>query len=193
MIFQTSFAVSNLFNALQQYGFVDLVLPFILIFGVVFALLQQIKIFGDGDAGKKYNTIIALAISLLITVPHALNPRADDAISIIQRFLPEFVFLALALLLVIMLLGMVVATPQTKGLITGILGVLAVGYLVLTILGAVTRISLPFTFLWDPNFLSIIIIILNFGGVVYYVAGPDTSCKKWTDTIESWVKALLGR
>src|SRR3989344_5585332 len=117
MIFQFGVTISNIVNALQQYGFVDFVIPFILIFAVVYALLQQAKIFGSGGEAKKYNLVIALAIGLIITVPHVLNPQPNDAISIIQRYLPEFVYLSLAILLMLMLLGMVTTEPGTKGII----------------------------------------------------------------------------
>ena len=189
MIFSLAVSVSSLISALQAYGFIDLFLPFILIFAIIFALLEQIHILGAGKEGRKYNTIVALAIGLLIAIPHVLNPRTDDAINIIQRFLPEFVFLTLALLLVIMLLSMV--GTSASSFIPSLLAIIAVGYLVLTIFGAVTQINVPFVFLQDPNFLAIIIIVLVFGIVVYYVAGPEKTGDGGLDTVKKWVDKLL--
>lgn len=186
-------SISNIFFALQQYGFADFVIPALLIFGVVYALLQQVKILGEN---KQINLVIALAISFLITIPHVLNPRPDDAVSIIQRFLPEFVFLMLALLLVIMLLGMV-ATDSTAGLIAMVLAVAAVGYFVFAVLGAFAGLRVPLaSFLLDPNLLSIITIIIIFAGVVIYVTRDSSGSKTWTKSATSaqnFLKSLLGK
>ncbi len=183
MIFQISITVSNLVTALKEWGFLDFVLPFILIFGITFALLEKLGIFGE----RKYNTVIAVAIGLLITIPHALYPQPNDAVSIIQKYLPEFVFLALAMVLVLMLLGMVGGTPVT-GIITALLGIAAVGYFLISVIRGAAGYELPFTFLKDPNFIAVMIVILVFGIVVYYVAGP-TEKTEWG----KWLDEFLGR
>ncbi|MBI4147820.1 hypothetical protein HY490_00860 [Candidatus Woesearchaeota archaeon] len=199
MIFQIAVSVSNIVNALQQFGFLDFVIPVILIFAIVFALLEQLGIFGgNADEKRKYNTIIALSIALLVAIPHAINPRPDDAIGIIQKYLPEFVFLALALILVFMLLGVVGAKMPFGGLLTAVLGLLAVGYFVLSVVGAAAGFRLPsvFPFLLDPNFVAIMIVIIVFGIVVYYVAGPTGAPKTWTQSIGEageFFDKLLGR
>jgi len=193
-MFQFAFSVSanSLISALQQYGFVDFVIPFILIFAVVYALLQQAKLFGSGEDAKKYNLVIALAIGLIITIPHVLSPQPNDAVSIMQRFLPEFVYIALAILVVLMLLGMFTEEPGKKGLISGIAGLLAVAYLVVMIVSAIGDYNIPLAIFQDPNLVAVIIIILVFALVIYYVTGKEGEGIGF-DKAEKWVKALLGR
>lgn len=180
MIFQAAFSTSSaggLINALQQYGFVDLLIPFVLIFAVLFAILQKVGIFG-GAEGKKYNVVISVAIALLIVIPHALSPNPGDAVSVINRFLPEFVFISIALLILLVLVGLVGGGTKVSsggGLIVGIASVLAVIYLAIVILSSASPNSNLPAFLSDPNFQAIIIVILVLGLVIYYIGGDDTN------------------
>jgi len=45
----------NLAESLERIGFVDVLLPFLLIFTVIFAVLEKTKILGDGKLEKKFN------------------------------------------------------------------------------------------------------------------------------------------
>lgn len=181
MIFQLTFSGSatNLINALQQYGFIDLVIPFALIFAVLFAILEKVQIFGTEAAAKKYNTIISIAIALLIVIPHVLSPSPTDVVSVMNKFLPEFVFIALALLILLMLVGLLGGSKEaTSGaLVIGIAAVIAVIYLALVILNAVTPTAGLPAFLSDPNFQAIVIVILVLGLVIYYINRDETQPK----------------
>ena len=191
MIFQLAFSGSSnsLINLLQQYGFVDLVIPFVLIFAVLFAILSKVSLF-SGDEGKKYNAVIAIAIALLIVMPHALSPSPSDAVSVINRFLPEFVFITMALLILLMLLGLVGGgTTALNSGITGIAALIAVIYLALVIINAVSPTGLPFLFLSDPNFQALVIVILVLGLVIWYITkSPTAQSFDWA----AWLKKLFG-
>lgn len=190
MIFQIAFTSSNLITALQQYGFVDLVIPFVLIFAVMFAILQKVNIF-EKEEGKKYNTIISVATALLIVIPHVLSPSPTDAVSVINKFLPEFVFITFALLILLMLVGLVGgSTSATSGaLVVGIAALIGVIYLALVILSAVSPTAGLPMFLSDPNFQAIVIVILVLGLVIYYINKPEPGKKFEFDT---WMKKLFG-
>ncbi len=193
MIFQIavgSSSAGSLISALQQYGFVDLVIPFVLIFAVLFAILQKVGIFGGAEA-KKYNVVISVAIALLIVIPHALSPNPADAVSVINRFLPEFVFISIALLILLVLVGLVGGGTKVSsggGLIVGIASVLAVIYLAIVILSSASPNSNLPAFLSDPNFQAIIIVILVLGLVIYYIGGDDTNKVDFG----KWIKTLFG-
>lgn len=189
MIFQLAFTSSNLVSALQQYGFVDLVIPFVLIFAVMFAILQKVNLF-TGEEGKKYNTIISMATALLIVIPHVLSPSPNDAVSVINKFLPEFVFITFALLILLMLLGLVGGAEQaTSGAyIIGIAAILAVIYLAIIILNAVSPTAGLPAFLSDPNFQAIVIVILVLGLVIYYINKPEGE----PFDLAAWFKKFFG-
>ena len=193
MIFQLTFTSSNLISALQQYGFVDLVIPFVLIFAVMFAILTKVKLFGiDEKETKKYNTIIAISIALLIVIPHVMSPSPNDAVNVINKFLPEFVFITLALLILLMLVGLVGgATEPTQGkplgVVVGIAIVVAIIYLALVILNAASPTSGLPAFLSDPNFQALVIVILVLGLVIWYIGHEETDTS-WRD----WLNDFLG-
>lgn len=61
-------SIGNLLSYWEQQGFFAYVLPFLLIFSVVFGILTRVNIFGRGtdvNANKGLNAIIALVIGLL--------------------------------------------------------------------------------------------------------------------------------
>lgn len=83
--------VGNFLSYLEQAGIFSYVLPFLLIFAVVFGILMKTRIFRDN---KGLNAVIALVISLLALqfefVPlffSEIFPRVGVALSIILVFL----------------------------------------------------------------------------------------------------------
>lgn len=53
---------TNFFYELQAYGFFQYVLPFLIIFAVVFGIMVRLKLFGEG---KAIYAIISIAVSLM--------------------------------------------------------------------------------------------------------------------------------
>lgn len=189
MLFQFTGTSIPLIQTLQQYGFVDLVIPFVLIFAVLFGILSKVNLFGTGDEPKKYNAIIAIAIALLVVIPHSLSPSPNDAVSVINRFLPEFVFISIAMLILLMLVGLVGGQhTATAGPLVGVAALLAVIYLALVVINALSPTSLPYSFLNDPNFQALVIVILVLGLVIWYITKSDTT----TFDLSGWIKKLFG-
>ncbi|MEK6882760.1 MAG: hypothetical protein AABY22_24265, partial [Nanoarchaeota archaeon] len=87
--------VNTIQDVLQLWadlGFFDYVLPFLLIFAVVFGVLNAIKIFGDKNKG--INAIIAISVGLLSLqfgfVPRFFSeifPRTGVALAVILIFI----------------------------------------------------------------------------------------------------------
>ncbi len=78
----------------EEYGFYDVVFPFVLVFTIVFATLQKIRIFGEHS--RRYNTIIAFVIALMFIA-------ATKLVDALNQYLP-IVGLVLALFLGLMLI-----------------------------------------------------------------------------------------
>jgi hypothetical protein len=73
---------------LESFGVSDVLLPFIMIFTIIFAVLQKVKILGDK---KNVNAIIALVMALVVVIPHVLGKYPSDGsdpVIFISRFLP---------------------------------------------------------------------------------------------------------
>jgi hypothetical protein len=165
----------SVFSYWQQLGLVDVILPFLLLFAVVFGILQKVAIFTDEKdktkPNKKVNAIIALALALLVVIPHVTGgyPGGVDIVDLMNRFLPQSTFVILAVLMVLLLIGLIGAEiPNAVSMLVGLIGVVAVGFIVLN---AVSPYQLPLwlQFLDDPSFQALLIILIVFGLIVWFV------------------------
>jgi len=186
---------------LDSWGLTDAILPFILIFTVLFAILMKVEIFTEKKDGKpvasrRYNSIIALAIALLVVIPHVTRSYAADAdpITIINTFLPGAVVITVVLLLFLMISGFVGGGTEAKnsGLVAlaGILALLALGFVFWKALYPYTG---PTWLYWldDWQLQSVVVAILLMGLVVWYIVKDDTPEKKPTsmpEVLKEWFK-----
>ena len=92
---------------LEQMGVADVLLPFLLIFTLVFAVLQKTRILGqyENRPRKNLNTIIALVMGLAVVIPHVVHPSDYDAVNIINRALPNVSVILVAILMMMLLIG----------------------------------------------------------------------------------------
>lgn len=193
MLFQAPYygggQIQGVFQTLQAWGFADALLPFVLIFILVFAILQKIEIFKEGDKpDRKINGIIAFVIAALVVIPHITRsyPPQADPVTIIMTFLPSTGILLLAIFVVMLLLGLVGAKIPSPILAL-------VGFASLIILGLViVKAAFPaFAPRWitnDPNTQSLILILLTMGGVAWFVLREPEPTKTWMQKIEELFK-----
>jgi len=205
--------LTGTFQSLQQYGFMDLVLPFLLLFVLFFAILQKVKLFKHGKrtratdgtvtesttdfvADKKINSMLAITVSLLITIPHVVGqyPQNMDPIILMQQFLPHTAVIMAALFAVILLFGLAGERDTTTGaFITPalqlLIGIVSVGALVvLVIMNSFPQLLPAFGFLRDPSTQALLIVLLVMGLVGYFVMREDKPSKAH-ETIRKWMKA----
>jgi hypothetical protein len=60
-----AYGVTEALNKMNELGVFSYVLPFMIIFAIIFGLLQKTKIFGPEEKAKGINAIIAVGIGLL--------------------------------------------------------------------------------------------------------------------------------
>jgi hypothetical protein len=68
LLSQTNSVQTSFYQLFQQYGFLDFVLPFLLIFSLTFMLLELsnlLKTSPDDDVGRKLNALFSLGFALL--------------------------------------------------------------------------------------------------------------------------------
>jgi hypothetical protein len=105
--------LGNAIEFLQDFGFFEVVLPFILVFTVVFAVLEKTKIFGtvgEGDKaeGKKnINAMVALVIAMLFIG----TPAIVDAVNV---SLPKVAFVLIAFMSFLMVVGFFYSKGQLE-------------------------------------------------------------------------------
>ncbi|MCF7861444.1 hypothetical protein K9M79_04280 [Candidatus Woesearchaeota archaeon] len=78
----------ELFKWVDQFGIYDSLMPFILIFLLVYAVLSSTRIFDDK---KQINIVIALIMGCVTVIPHLTNtyPASVDPVDFINKFLPN--------------------------------------------------------------------------------------------------------
>ena len=120
---------------LEHPIFTEMILPFLLVFALVFAILQKSKILGDDS--ERTNVIIALVIGLiLITVPAARD--------LVSGFVPWLAVGLVALLMFLLLYGFVAGDLSGAG-ITNRMKNIALGVILIFVAGVVLFVS----GLWD--------------------------------------------
>jgi len=89
--------LTQVLNQMNELGIFSYVFPFMIVFAIVFGLLQKIRIFGDLEKSKGINAIIAVGIG-------ALSLLYDQVPTFFSVIFPKFgiglaVFLVLAIAL----------------------------------------------------------------------------------------------
>ncbi len=180
MIFQFygSGFVSQAVTTLAQWGVIDALLPFALIFATMYAILQQAGPFKmDGKPNKRVNMVFALCTATLFVVPHILGPSNLDYVPWINAVLPQFALLLLAVVLVLTLTGLTGGPESVSGK-NGWLAWAALILLLFLLVNAVWPNFFGFSLVLDPGLLGLLIALSVFGLVVWYVVKEDTPEKK---------------
>lgn len=115
----------------REVGLFSIVLPFILIFTITFALLEKLKILGDNS---KVNVAISFVIGLLFL-------QNDYLIIKLQTFLPEVSFAIVVILIGLLIIGAFMGEHKewSKGLLW-----IAIIIAVLILLGALSADPDPY-------------------------------------------------
>ncbi len=83
---------------LKEFGFYDVVLPFLLVFTIVYAVLQKTKIFGAKEPTKNINAMIAFVMALFFVA-------TTNLVAGTVELLPNVVVLLITLMSFMMLVG----------------------------------------------------------------------------------------
>lgn len=141
-------------NQWEAIGFFDYVLPFLLIFAVIFGILQSVPVLGSN---RGVHVIVALVIGLL-----ALR------LGFVQEFYREVfprVGVGIAILLIaLILIGLFIANNQAKYWMWGLGGL---GILIFLVIMSDTFDTLGYgNFVWQENISWILGLILLIGIII---------------------------
>lgn len=192
----------SVFQNLVGFGFQDLILPALLIFAIIFGILQTTKIFktkikvGEGAAAtvkevadRKINSIISIAIALLVVLPHAagLYPVGRDPIVLIQSFLPATAVMLGVVLAVVLLLGLAGGGVAASSALQLLIAAIAAGVLIFVFMLNIFPNFFPmFQFLRDPSVQALLIVFLTMGLIGYWVMKPEGT-EKASVSVKKWV------
>ena len=119
--------LENAIGFLQNFGLFDVVLPFLLVFTIVFAVLEKSKIFGTEKVDerevtkKNINSMVAFVIALFVVV-------TKQIVSSLQQALPQIVLVLVVIVSFMLLAGTFVSGREpyeVKGMALKILSVIA--------------------------------------------------------------------
>lgn len=182
---------------LERLGVTDVLLPFILVFTIVFAVMSKMNILGEN---KKVHVTVALVMGLALVIPHVTNsyPNNSDPVNIINQSLPSVSVIAVAIVCVLILLG-VLGLPfptkdNDKSVLASIFWILSFG-VVIYIFGSSAgwgwRIPNWLSFLNDSDTQALLVIILVFGLIISYITKPaDAPKNKITDTWKNIIDGI---
>ena len=170
-----NYALSRVIDIFSAYEITEVVLPFLLIFTILFAILQQVKIFGDGK--KNLNTGLALLIALIAVIPHYTGryPGNYDPVVIINALIPSAAVLAIAILLVLILMGIWGAKINEGVPMIAIIIILGVLLFVFGTTVGWWDTPLFAGYWWDDDLVVLVVVILVFGLIIKLITGEENS------------------
>lgn len=119
-------------EVLNNWGLRDVMLPFLLVFVIFFAILAKTRILGEDK--KKYNLVVALVIALLFVIPHITGNYSDnfDPVDIMNESLPYLSLILVAAIGALLIIGSFGGQVTTKPVhLTG--GVIVIAAVIYTI------------------------------------------------------------
>lgn len=178
----------NFIRTLDQWGLTEVLLPFLLIFVVMYAILTKTKILGEGK--KNLNVTVAVVVGLLVVIPHVMGtlPSDKDPVEILNKALPQVSIVIVAIIFLLVLIGVFGQEQVFLGMtMPGWVTLISV-IVILTIFGSAAGWWQPGITQSIQNFfgadaLSIVIMILVFGIIIAYITsepkeGPSQGLKK---------------
>lgn len=183
----TYFDFRGLIFSLERMGLLDVILPFLLIFTVIFAVLQKSKILDGGDATmmKKYNVVVALVMAFAVVIPHVTGAYRGftSPVDIINNALPAVSVVLIAIVMFLLLIGVfgkqldIGADGGVGGFVT-LVAVGTVGTIFAISAGWLDR-GLPrwLDFLRDPQLQALIVVIVVFGLLIKFITAEEKETK----------------
>jgi len=182
---------------LQNWGVADVLLPFILIFTLVFAILQKTKVLGE--KGKRFNVIVALVIGFAVVIPHILSPDQNDVINIMNRAFPSVSIFIVAILALFLLIGMWSSKELKwgqgmRGWVALISAVIVIAIFTYAAGWWGPNVTLPdwLNFLNDPGTVALIIIVIVFIIIIMYITGGEEEKKPGESGWSNFIKSIGG-
>lgn len=166
---------------LEQFGLLDAVLPFILIFAIVYTALKSTKVLGGAEQRKGINTLVALVMALLVVIPHVLGkyPPGQDVVNIINTALPNVSLVIVIIIAALILMGLFMPN-QTGVPMGGFFAFLSVGAIIYIFgLSAGWWETLGvLSFLSNPDIQMLLVIVLVFALVIFMITSDSSASEK---------------
>lgn len=164
-------------RTLINNGLVE-ILIFTLLFAIIFGILMNVHLFGEeNDNGKKYNAVIALAMSALSILPHyVMRGSRYDLVTIVSNAIPQTMLVLVVILCVLILLGMFgwnmdAFNPKDgeSSWLKPVVFMILIGIVGWIFFSASGHRRLPYWLSYDV--MAIVVAVAVFGGIMYFIMG----------------------
>ena len=101
----SGFRFETMMDAFENIGILDVALPFLLVFTIVFAVLEKTKILGEDK--RNLNVVLSLILGLSVVFAHQSSVFAPsfDPVEIINKALPSVSILVVAIMMLLVIIG----------------------------------------------------------------------------------------
>ena len=177
-------AFGSVIDFLQKLGFFDVILPFLLVFTIVFGILEKTRVFGvEKIDGKEYprksiNSMVAFAIGFFTVA-------AKQVVTSLQVSLPNVALVLIIVVCFLMLAGSFMGDKpfslEGRGAWVGFLTVimfLAVILIFLNSLGWLTPITAFFSANMNSVLMPIIFLAVIAGSIFFVISSGKPKEKK---------------
>ncbi len=184
---------TNLAQYFQAYGVMDFLLPFILVFTILYAVTAKLVLFKDH---KQFRVVIALVLSLLFVVPHIVGtyPLGYDPVQVMNESLPSISLVSVAAIMVLLLMGIFGADFSAAA--APFIAIISLGF-VIYIFGASLKIwrgPYDVFYWWSADVTELMVVLFIFGLVVWFIVkepskpGDKSFIGKFADDFGKYVE-----
>ena len=158
-------ALGELFTSWEKIGFFSYLLPFLLIFALVFGILVKVKLFKDS---KAVNAIIALVVSLMAV-------QFDLVSNFFAQIFP-MMGVALAIILILFILVGLFLDPEHPAMNWILFGIGAIIFIVVLVQAA-GSMGWSAGYWWQDNWVTIIGVVIVISLVIAVIASSSSKSK----------------
>lgn len=169
----------GLLDSLAQMGFFSFVLPFLLIFALIYGLLLRVRLFEKNGI----NAVIALAVSLMAI-------QFDFVPVFFSQIFPRVGVGLAVILAVLIVIGIFV--PKQVWVIYLLFGVSAVT-IIMILIGAADAVGWTYSSgigFWLMNNWSWLFALIFVGVIIWLIIKNPTAKPQWQDVAQGWIKKL---
>jgi|SRR3989344_2983874 len=166
--------LANTIEFFHKFGMFDIVLPFLLVFTIVFAILEKTRVLGEekGEPRRNLNSMVAFVIGLIFISIIRL-------VEVINQALPEVALVLIISVSLLMLVGLFWGTSEVKlevGWQKGLVFIIAF-FVVLGIffnaIGWLDKIVDYAEMNWNETVIPTLIFFVIIIGAIFYVVGGN--------------------
>jgi len=182
-------AAQDILYQLQSSGLYEIALPFLLIFTIVFAILEKTKIFGedkDKEPKSRINAVVAIILGLLII-------NQFEIVSKLNLFLPKVSLFIVVAIMFLILLGVFGANVSSgfSGVLLGLTAIVSlfIIYWALTSYTGLDFVGPSWLESWFYGNSSTVIFLVIIGIIIWAVVGKPKN-KGGGDSFEKLGNAI---